>query len=206
MTQPTTKGRPLDAELTARVLAAVRAEVEANGLTNLRIEKLASTLGCGKTAIYRRWPTKPELVAAAILETFDLGEQPDTGDVVEDLVAHAWQNVENVRRSHDARARGNGLLLAMFDMDVIPLISEGFMERRHAMGTAILDRAVDRGEIGPDLDHDLILDALAGITLFRLTLRPDRPQGTDAEIQDTYRTLVRSLVGATGARSRPTDT
>ncbi|SIH65745.1 Uncharacterised protein [Mycobacteroides abscessus subsp. abscessus] len=90
-------------------------------------------------------------------------------------------------------------------MDVIPLISEGFMERRHAMGTAILDRAVDRGEIGPDLDHDLILDALAGITLFRLTLRPGRPQGTDDEVKDTYRTLVKSLVGATGARARTTD-
>ncbi len=68
MTQDTPKGRPLDAELTARVLAAVRADLDEFGFMNLRIEKIAADLGCGKTAIYRRWPTKPALAAAAILD------------------------------------------------------------------------------------------------------------------------------------------
>jgi AcrR family transcriptional regulator len=139
MTESTTKGRPLDDDLTRRVLAAVRSQLEEHGFVNLNIEKIASAVGCGKTTIYRRWPTKPELVAAAIVDGLRLGELPDTGDVVEDLVEHAWQNLENFRRSKD-EAKNNGLLLAMFNMDVIPIVSESFMKVRHAMGREILSR------------------------------------------------------------------
>lgn len=205
MTQPTPRGRPLDAELTARVLAAVRAEVEEFGLTNLRIERIASALGCGKTAIYRRWPSRPELVAAAILDAFELGDPPDTGNVVDDLVEHAWQNLDNVRRTRGSARRGNGLLLAMFNMDVIPLISEGFMQQRHARGREILARAAARGETSGELDHDLILDTLAGLTLFRMTLRPGQPPESDAELRETYRRLVRSLVGTGEPPTRTPD-
>ncbi|WP_423057624.1 TetR/AcrR family transcriptional regulator [Brevibacterium linens] len=194
MTENTTKGRPLDDELTRRVLAAVRSQLEEHGFVNLNIEKIAMAVRCGKTTIYRRWPSKPELVAAAIVDGLDLGEMPDTGDVVEDLVEHAWQNLENFRRSKDD-AKNNGLLLAMFNMEVIPIISESFMKVRHAMGREILSRGVDRGQISGDLDHDLIIDALAGFTLFRITLKPDVKRSDDAAIRDTYRSLVCSLVG-----------
>lgn len=197
MTEATAKGRPLDAELTERVLSCVRTEVEEHGFMNLRIEKIAQEVGCGKTAIYRRWPTKPELVAAAILDGIELGETPDTGDVVEDLVEHAWQNLENFRRSKTDSGK-NGLLLAMFNMDVIPLISESFMKARHNVGRQILERGLDRGQLGSEVDFDLILDALAGFTLFRISLKPDPRAHNDDELRSTYRSLVRSLVGQRG--------
>ncbi len=199
------KGRPLDDVLTRRVLAAVRSQLEEHGFVNLNIEKIASAVGCGKTTIYRRWPTKPELVAAALVDGLTLGELPDTGDVVDDLVEHAWQNLENFRRSKDD-AKNNGLLLAMFNMDVIPIISESFMKDRHAMGREILSRAVDRGQMSDELDHDLIIDTLAGFTLFRITLKPDASRTDDAALRDTYRSLVCSLVDRSStARRRPAD-
>lgn len=194
MTDITQKGRPLDTDLTKRVLATVRSHVEEHGFVNLSIEKVAAEVGCGKTTIYRRWPSKPELVAAAILDNTEVGELPDTGDVVDDLVEHAWQNRENFRRSENPSGN-NGLLLAMFNMDVIPIISESFMKARHAMGREILARGVARGQVSGELDHDLIIDTLAGITLFRITLKPEARARTDDDIKDTYRSLVRSLIG-----------
>ncbi|WP_025776654.1 TetR/AcrR family transcriptional regulator [Brevibacterium sp. VCM10] len=194
MTESTTKGRPLDDDLTRRVLAAVRSQLEDSGFVNLNIEKIASSVGCGKTTIYRRWPTKPELVAAAIVDGLKLGDMPDTGDVVEDLVEHAWQNLENFRRSKE-EAKNNGLLLAMFNMDVIPIISDSFMKVRHAMGREILSRAVERGQMSDEVDQDAIIDALAGFTLFRVTLKPDLKAHDDEELRGTYRSLVRSLIG-----------
>lgn len=193
MTENTPQGRPVDADLTQRVLTTVRSQLEEYGFANLSIEKIASKVGCGKTAIYRRWPTKPELVAAAILDNSELGEQPDTGDVVEDLVEHAWQNLQNFRRSKNDSGN-NGLLLAMFNMDVIPIISESFMQARHAMGREIIARGVARGQVSSDLDQDLIIDALAGYTLFRITLKPDARIRTDEELRATYRSLVCSLL------------
>jgi AcrR family transcriptional regulator len=195
MTERTSKGRPLDTDLTQRVLSVVRSQLEVHGFANLSVEKVASAVGCGKTAIYRRWPTKPELVAAAILDNSEIGEMPDSGDVVEDLVEHAWQNLENLRRSKD-KAENNGLLLAMFNIDVVPIISESFMQPRHAMAREILARGVAQGQVNTDLDHDLIIDSLAGLTLFRTTLKPGARARTEEEFRASYRNLVRSLLGS----------
>lgn len=194
MTQATPKGRPLDDELTGRVLNEVREALDTAGIVNLRIEKVAAAVGCGKTAIYRRWPTKAELVAAAILDGIDSGPTPDSGDIVEDLVEHAWQHLTNFRQDGPRGISRNGILLSLFDVEVIPLISERYMKQRHANGREILQRAVSRGQIGSDLDQDLILDAIAGFTLFRLSIKPDVRASTDAHLKDSYRRLVRSLL------------
>lgn len=195
------KGRPLDDELTGRVLASVREGLEDGGYTNLRIERIASAVGCGKTAIYRRWQTKAELAAAAILDGVELAEPPDTGDVVEDLLVHAWRHLENFRRPQALERKQSGVLLALFDVEVLPLISERYMHRRHEMGRAILEAAIARGEISGDIDADLVLDSIAGFTLFRLAVRPDAKAATDAELKVSYRTLIRSLltIPATGS-------
>lgn len=200
MTQATSKGRPLDDELTGRVLNEVRVALEINGFVNLRIEKIAGAVGCSKTAIYRRWPSKAELVAAAVLDGIDPGDAPDTGDIVDDLVEHAWQHLTNFRRDRPVRGDGsqggsrNGILLSLFDVEVMPLISERYMKQRHAQGREILQRAVTRGQISSDVDQDLTLDAIAGFTLFRLSIKPDAKASSDADVKDSYRRLVRSLL------------
>lgn len=196
MTQTTPKGRPLDDELTGRVLNEVRDALDAVGYVNLKIEKVASAVGCGKTTIYRRWPTKAELVAAAILDGVDPGATPDTGDVVEDLVEHAWQHVRNFKPDGQFTPKHNRTLLAMFDAEVVPLIEERYMKKRHAMGREILARAVARGQMSSSLDQDLIIDTIAGLTLFRLSLKPDARVHSDDELKDSYRKLVRSLVAS----------
>lgn len=194
MTQATPQGRPLDDELTGRVLDEVRNALEANGFVNLRIEKIARAVGCSKTAIYRRWTSKAELVAAALLDGIDPGVTPDSGDVVDDLVEHAWQHLSNFRQDGPPGSSRNGILLALFDVDVIPLISERYMKQRHAHGREILQRAVARGQISSDLDQDLTLDAIAGFTLFRLSIKPDAKASNDSDLKDSYRRLVRSLL------------
>lgn len=198
MTQATPKGRPLDDELTGRLLEAVRGTLNAVGFVNLRIEKLASSVGCSKAAIYRRWPTKAELVTAAILDGVDPGITPDTGDVVEDLVEHAWQHVRNFKPEGETAPSHNRTLLAMFDAEVIPLIQSRYMNTRHAMGREILERAVSRGQMSAALDQDLIIDAIAGLTLFRLSVKPDAKAHNDVALKDSYRRLIRSLVASPG--------
>lgn len=198
--QATSKGRPLDDELTRRVLNEVRHLLEAKGYVNLRIEKIAVAVGCSKTAIYRRWPSKAELVAAAILDGIDPGVTPDSGDVIEDLVEHAWQHLSNFRQDSTVGNSRNGILLSLFDIEIIPLISERYMKQRHAHGREILQRAVNRGQISSDIDQDLTLDTIAGFTLFRLSIKPVAEASTDSALKDSYRRLARSLLNLTGSR------
>ncbi len=44
-------------------------------------------------------------------------------------------------------------------------------ERRRAATSAIVTRAVERGDLAPDADGDLLLDLLAGIVAQRVLLR-----------------------------------
>lgn len=178
------------------MLNEVREALGDEGFVNLKIEKVAAAVGCDKTTIYRRWPTKAEFVAAAILDGVDPGETPDTGDVVEGLVEHAWQHVRNFKHDGQLTPTHNRTLLAMFDAEVIPLIEARYMKKRHAMGREILDRAVARGQASSSLDQDLIIDTIAGLTLFRLSLKPDARVHSDAELKDSHRKLVRSLVAS----------
>jgi AcrR family transcriptional regulator len=68
------------------------------GLENLSIEAVAARAGVGKQTIYRWWPTRPTLVADALLHRDDL--QPllpsDTGDVVRDLTRWAGGLAESL--------------------------------------------------------------------------------------------------------------
>ena len=70
------------------------------------------------------------------------------------------------------------------------------MKKRHEMGREILDRAVARGQLSESLDQDLIIDTIAGLTLFRLSLKPDARVHSDVELKDSYRRLIRSLVAS----------
>ena len=51
------------------------------------VEDVALRSGVNKTTIYRRWPTKPELVGAALRAVWEPPDVPDTGSVRGDFLA-----------------------------------------------------------------------------------------------------------------------
>src|SRR5690349_6416286 len=59
-----TKGRA--AEVVERVLLASAEVLGEVGYAAFRVEDVAARSGVNKTTIYRRWPTRPELVAATM--------------------------------------------------------------------------------------------------------------------------------------------
>lgn len=85
----TADSRPRRRSERARVaiLEATNELLHERGLENLSIEEIATHAGVGKQTIYRWWPTRPALVADALLHRDDLAPllPKDTGDVVKDL-------------------------------------------------------------------------------------------------------------------------
>ena len=56
------------------------------GYDQLSVEAVASRAGVHKTTVYRRWPTKPELIAeAALVQAAEAVPIPDTGTLLGDL-------------------------------------------------------------------------------------------------------------------------
>src|SRR4051812_48249793 len=79
------KGRA--ARVVSDVLIATAEELSRVGYAALRVEDVAARSGVNKTTIYRRWPTKPELVAASVRAVWETPEVPDTGSLRNDFVA-----------------------------------------------------------------------------------------------------------------------
>lgn len=82
-------GRPRVEELEGRILAATQDLLIEAGYGGTTIAAVADRAHCGKSAIYRRWETKVDLVVAAVRASQVPPEVPDTGSLREDLLAAA---------------------------------------------------------------------------------------------------------------------
>ncbi len=80
------RGRPQDEERTEAILEATHTVLQAQGLSEMKVSDIADAAGCGLATIYRRWRTKEDLVAAALLAR-PVPVVPETGDPVADLRA-----------------------------------------------------------------------------------------------------------------------
>jgi AcrR family transcriptional regulator len=65
------RGRPRDPEAESRILAAAATEIQARGYEGLSVERVAERAGVAKTTLYRRWPSKAELVVALVTDLRD---------------------------------------------------------------------------------------------------------------------------------------
>jgi len=90
----TVVGRPRDPEVERGILEATQDLLIDRGYAGTTIAAVAARARCGKSAIYRRWDTKADLVVAAVAASQQKREAPDTGDLREDLLAAALHFAE----------------------------------------------------------------------------------------------------------------
>lgn len=141
------------------VLAAALSEVARTGYHGLRIEDVAALAGVNKTTIYRRWPTKLELVRDALLSiTTEAFTTPDTGSLRSDMLAVAQRNAALAAEpEYQALFR---IFAAEGDDAELAAIVRALREAFEAVPRQILAAAEARGEIAPGVDPALLFDVL----------------------------------------------
>jgi AcrR family transcriptional regulator len=155
----------------AAVLAAALAELLAHGIYGLSISQVALRAGVHETTIYRRWATKPALAIAAILNGTEASiPDPNTGNLHDDLVALLGSIAKFIRTP-----LGDLLLqlAARRDQPENQQARHFLTADRFAAGTAILDRAQQRGELRDRIDHRQHKGALLAGQRARDPLDPD---------------------------------
>ena len=188
--RPRTGGR--SARVVAEVLSATLTELAEQGYAGLSFEAVAARADVNKTTIYRRWPSKVELVGAALVSLRDDDPPPpDTGSLTEDLlqVLRHWvtQAVTPQRR-----AIMHSLLLANTDPDMQAIVQRMRAERP-AIPDLVFERALKRGELPRGSDVQLIRGVLLGTLHARITLKRQN-------LEKHYLTALVDLVVA-GARA-----
>jgi AcrR family transcriptional regulator len=161
-------GRPPDASIKARALEATRELLVQRGFEGTTIRAVAGHAGIHASAIYRRWPSRIELIAEATFPGLDPRRVRPTGDLRHDL-----------RRFIRA-------YLATFDAPASRAAAAGLLAHRQTSATTrspelilrvsarpqfqeIL-RASPPGTIDPDIDPDDVFDMLLGAILTRTLL------------------------------------
>jgi AcrR family transcriptional regulator len=140
-----------------QVLVAAVAELGESGYRAFRMAAVSAAAGVNKTTIYRRWPGKQQLVAAAVdwMRRFvhDV-PLPDTGSLERDL-AEAFRRKVSFKDRVEGRAWAR-LLAEKHDPEVGAVIGDAVKERSGAW-YAMVTRAVARGELPDETDPRMLL-------------------------------------------------
>jgi AcrR family transcriptional regulator len=146
------------------------------GYARMTFDAVAERAGVSKTTVYRRWPTKPDLVRAALLRLVDVFPKVrDTGTLRGDLL-----EVARVRFLDDSRERSRavGLMRAnLGDLDDAELRALGRLvtDRANQPIVAAVERGIARGELPPGTDPALVIEPIYATLQFRVFVMSDAP-------------------------------
>jgi AcrR family transcriptional regulator len=150
------------------VLEASLVQLAEVGFERLSIPEIAAIVGVNKTSIYRRWPSKTELIHEALKDVMGHADSlPDTGELRGDLLALA-DTVAGFIESTIGRAVVGILLAESGNPAVRELALMAYGETAKHGPWLILSRAEKRGDLKQGLDPSLILFAIAGAIIHRV--------------------------------------
>jgi AcrR family transcriptional regulator len=155
-------------EKTEAIIGAFFSELADIGYERLTMDRVAARAGVGKAALYRRWPSKQQMLidlvdqfaTAAVLP-------PDTGSLRGDVIAIADQAITVLSKSFVRRVIQSLVAEARHSPELAAVLTERFINPRRQAGDQMLRRAIERGEISPDTDLELAQDIIGGPLYFR---------------------------------------
>lgn len=147
-------GRPRDLELESRILSATQDLLIEIGYGGTTIAAVAERAHCGKSAIYRRWETKADLIVAAVRASQPRSTPPDTGSLRGDLLAAALHFAGSDERSGRVLA---SLLSAIGGDPVLYEAAYREVGRPPVLAlTAVIERWMAEGTVRKDVPVGLI--------------------------------------------------
>jgi AcrR family transcriptional regulator len=177
-------GRPRDPRIDAAILRATAELLVEIGYSNITMAAVAERAGTTKTALYRRWSSKAELVHEAAFPAAPTAIETPPGDITADIRAMI-DAARAVFTSPLVRAALPGLISDMAaDADLNARVMGRFTGAYAAVRTRLAD-AVVRGEVHGDIDPDRLVEVIGGATLMRILLWPEEPFGADWVDQTT---------------------
>ncbi|MDN3354415.1 TetR/AcrR family transcriptional regulator [Actinomadura sp. DC4] len=142
-TGPRRRGEVLE----AAILDATLAELNDVGYARLAMERIAARAHTSKASLYKRWPSRAELVVAALRHGRGPADPaPDTGSLREDVLTLLRRGARRLEGPFGEAARGL-MVETLTDPDRTARVRAGMFVARDRLMREILDRAAARGDI-----------------------------------------------------------
>jgi AcrR family transcriptional regulator len=174
---------------------AIRDAAEAvlleNGYAGFSIEAVARRARAGKPTIYRWWPSK----AALLLDVYQRQKRDidygGTNSVEEDMFRFLRSLLTQWRETPTGSIFRSLVAEAQSDPAAAEALADYARERRSSTGQ-IVERAIARGEVRPDVDPTLVADLLASYAWTHLLT--GRLDESDDAIRAAARLIARGIV------------
>lgn len=161
------RGRPRSIAADEAILDAATGAFVELGWDGLTIEGVAARAGVGKTTIYRRYPSRLDLLlAAAERLAEEKGAVPDTGTLRGDLFALVKMYLGMLSETRAGRAIP-AMVAATAKNPELAIAYRSFIAARRRESAVPLERAISRGDVPADLDVALVLDLLVAPLFYR---------------------------------------
>lgn len=150
-----------------KILEATIDELCAKGYAAMSVEDVAKVAGVAKTTTYRRWPDKSDLALDALRSLADEAiAVRDTGTLRGDLLA-MLRGFRAFMTSRTGQSLTRMLLGEGLDPGLRDIITRMCAEKEK-QPLALVTRALERGELAPGTDPEVVLELLFGAVQHRL--------------------------------------
>lgn len=150
------------------MLTAAIEELSVRDYADISVESIAARAGVHKTTVYRRWGSKVEIIKQALIGAAGTHIQvPDTGSVDGDLLLLA-RAVQVVLSPPQGAAITTALIVGGLASTELAEVMRQFWEVRLEAISAIVDRAVSRGELPAGTDPVALMRTMAAPLYYQL--------------------------------------
>lgn len=163
---PRRVGRPRNEDTAGAVMEVVRQLVGERGFEAVTVNMVAMEAGVAKQTLYRRWPSKAELVLDAFLESaarYDKHQYMGLIPSIEGFLIGLFRHLER-----DGVAIRNLIAAAQTDAHFRERFRAKFVAPRATQLRKILELAVDSCELSADTDLGALSDMIHGAFWYRL--------------------------------------
>lgn len=173
------------------IFEATLAELSEAGYLNLSMERVAQRARTGNASLYRRWPTRAELVIEAIRHAApDRMEIPDTGSVRGDMLALLRQVC--ARQAGPAGEVMRGVIAESLGNQRVMAARARLAEARTEQFLAILHRGAARGEVRRAAVTPLLAGAAPALVMHHFLLHGT--PATDRLLSEIVDEIVMPLI------------
>ena len=160
------RGRPRRAGADGAILTATLELLSEVGVAGLSMDLLAHRAGVGKATIYRRWDSKEALILDTLRMMSTPIPVPDEGSVRADLLTYMEAVIE-----YFAPGRGSDTLPHLIEAscydEQLRASLDDYLRERQSTTRLLLHRGIERGELPPTTDVDLITDVILAPFFYR---------------------------------------
>ncbi|RED37422.1 TetR/AcrR family transcriptional regulator [Paenibacillus sp. VMFN-D1] len=162
------RGRPRSEKAKHAILSCATELLLESGLRDMTVDEISNRTGISKATIYKWWSNKTAVAIDAFLDMMEAEVIiPNTGSILEDFTLQL-KSVTRFYLSPRGKVFSQLIAEGQFDPQIAETFRDLFLKKRRKEAYRMWERAVQRGEVRPEINKDIAVDLLYGPMIYRL--------------------------------------